>query len=389
MSTASPAASPRDQTPAKVLDLVRRGQAVTRADLVAATGYSRSTIGHAVGRLLETGLLEETDAVEKGPGSGRGRPGVMLRPVPPAGYVGAIDIGHAHVTAAIADSLGRPIAQERIAVGLAAEEKLDRAAAVMQELRRSHGIGHLALVVAGIPKPVNRLTGLVQAPRVGDGWSGLSPSDELSRRLGTPVHAENDALLGAIGEHQGGAARGHQDFLYVKASHGIGASIFMNDAPYRGGDGIVGSIGHSRLDSHTELCRCGRRGCLEAVCSVGSVRTQLAAIDPSTDSGDALASLNETTERVVNGAGRALGRVLADFCNLLGPSRIVLGGILGVRHPAFVEGVRWAVQEYATPARAEATEVVAAALGEESEIHGALALAAELHADSNVLAQPA
>ena len=40
-----------------------------------------------------------------------------------------------------------------------------------------------------------------------------------------------------------GAGRRFEDFLYVKASHGIGAAVVIGGRPYRGATGLAGEIG--------------------------------------------------------------------------------------------------------------------------------------------------
>ena len=112
---------------------------------------------------------------------------------------------------------------------------------------------------------MDQRTGTVRSPTILSSWVGLAPAQELEERVGVPVHVENDAVLGAYGERQLGAGRDHSDFLYVKASGGIGASMVLDGAVYAGAYGLAGEIGHTQLPGHTELCRCGNRGCLEAV----------------------------------------------------------------------------------------------------------------------------
>jgi predicted NBD/HSP70 family sugar kinase len=110
----------------------------------------------------------------------------------------------------------------------------------------------------------------------------------------------------------------------VKASHGIGAGLVLNGETYRGALGIAGEIGHTQLPDATSLCRCGNRGCLETVVSITEIRRQLAIIRPQAYARTAEPSLAELSRdpaaaRVVGAAGRTLGRVLADICNVLNP----------------------------------------------------------------------
>ncbi len=351
---------------------------MTRAQLIESTGFSRSTVGHAVGQLIDAGLLEESDPVDKGPGSGRGRPGLTLRPVASTSHVAAIDFGHQHVTVAIADGQGAEVARTGFAADLDATTLFDRAASSLQELREAHGITRVDGVVAGIPRPLDRTTRQVLTTRSGKGWDGLFPAAEIADRIGVETHVENDAVLGAIGERSSGAARGLSDFLYIKVAHGVGAALFLNGVPYYGARGIVGDIGHCRIPGRSELCRCGHRGCVEAVASIDAVRSQIAITHPGVEPQSVLDAGDETVERILNDAGRALGRFVAHFCNLLNPAGVVIGGSLGSSHPPFIEGVSWAVDEFARPMIATGTVVTAAELGASAEIVGGMVLAAEL-----------
>jgi predicted NBD/HSP70 family sugar kinase len=78
--------------------------------------------------------------------------------------------------------------------------------------------------------------------------------------------------------------------------------------------------------------------------------------------------------RVVNDAGRAVGRVLADLCNVVNPEAIVVGGELSEAGDPLLEGIRESVDRYALPGAAAVVRVVHGELGERAELLGALAL---------------
>ena len=56
-----------------------------------------------------------------------------------------------------------------------------------------------------------------------------------------------------------------EDWLVVKLGTGIGSAIVINGRLYRGANGGAGEIGHICVDPEGPICRCGQRGCLEAV----------------------------------------------------------------------------------------------------------------------------
>lgn len=378
-------AARRQRTPAQLLDLIRELGGVTRADLTRATGLSRSAVAHAVAALLADGLI-----VEKEPGAGdagqRGRPAALLWPSRPAGHVIGIDFGHSHVGVALADTTGHVLAEMRLGVDVdhEADAALDASASLAHDVLGQAGVpmaGVLA-IAAGIPGPLDPHTGALRPPAILSAWAGRDSGQELASRFGRPVEVANDADLGALGELRFGAARGRQDFVYVKASHGVGAGLVLGGRIYRGAAGIAGEIGHTSLPDASEWCRCGNRGCLETVVSLTQLQRRLAHTGITPSPGDASWSLtrlrgNALAIRVITDAGRILGRALADLCNCLNPEAVILGGEIGTAGPPLVAGVRESIDRYSQPAAAEAVEVCTAALGARSELLGAVALASD------------
>lgn len=374
--------SPRDRTREDLFQLIRAREEVTRTEIVELTGMSRSTVNNAIGRLLAEGRVTETEMQAKGPGSGSGRPATGLKAVATGAPVAAIDFGHNHIHVALADALGRALGDERVTldVDLRATDAMDIGADLLGKLREEHGVDRLSSLVAGIPGPLDARTGLVRSPTILSSWVGLAPAQELERRIGAPVIVQNDAMLGAYGELKAGAGRHHRSFLYIKASHGIGAGLVIDGKPYAGATGLAGEIGHTHLSGRTELCRCGNRGCLEAVVSVQSLLEQVAHTRPNADPGSiTLMALDDTiTHRILNEAGRTLGGVLAGLCNLLNPDALIIGGELGATGTPLLDGVASSIQRHTQPATAAAMEILPASLGVRAELTGALQLAATM-----------
>lgn len=372
----------RERTRAEVFRLICDSPGLTRSALAEKTGLPSSTIGHAVARLLADGRITESDPPAKGPGSGSGRPAACLRPAPSSTRIGGIDFGHRHFRVAIGDDWGNVIAESTVAenVDAAPELGLVHAAETLEELCQRHGVSQLAQVVAGVPGPIQASTGLVCTNTTLSNWAGMYPAEELQRRLGVPALVGNDASLGALGEFHHGAGRGHQDFLYVKASHGIGAGLFVNGQLYQGGTGFAGEIGHIMIQGRPELCRCGNRGCLEAVVSVPSAREQLSHTHPHLDAETLdLATLDDPiSARLLNEMGRTLGTVLAGLCDLINPTVLIIGGELGASGRPLIDGVRASVNRFAQPSTSSAVEVAPAALGRRAELLGAIQLAGTL-----------
>jgi predicted NBD/HSP70 family sugar kinase len=342
---------------------------------------SVSGIRPLVAALIADGHLVEQDA----PASGRrpGRPGLVLVPTVPDGVVLGLDFGHTHVGVAAADLHGNQLGwQSRpVDVDHHADAALETAALLARLVLRTSGRrqADVRYAVAGVPGPVDR-NGRVRSSTIVSSWWQIDIAERVADRLRLSreaVDVENDALLGALGERAGGAATGCSDFVYVKASHGLGAGLVLRGEPYAGANGLTGELGHTVLDPEGELCRCGTRGCLETMVAVERVRERIRFVAGTPD----VEPLREVMDRpaarrVVIEAGRVLGRALADVANLLDPERIVLGGELAGAGEPLAEGVSESIRRYAQPAVAE-VPVVLGALGEKAQVTGATALAAE------------
>ena len=147
---------------------------------------------------------------------------------------------------------------------------------------------------------------------------------------------------------------------------------------YRGSMGKAGELGHIQERPEGALCRCGNRGCLETVASAPALLEVLrAAHGPElTASGmlELVGAGDFGARRVVGDAGRAIGRVLADLCNVLNPEAIVVGGELAAAGEPLLDAIRQTIDGQALPAAAEALEVKPAMLGGRAGLLGALAL---------------
>jgi predicted NBD/HSP70 family sugar kinase len=386
--SSSPVSARRQRTRDPVLAAIARAGATTRAELSRLTGLSRSAVGDCVTDLLSDGLIVERTS--EGTAGGRGRRATTLHLRPAPGVVLGIDLGHMHVSAAAATRDGEVLAERTAALDVdhRPEQALDLAARLAHETLTAGDVtlDDVAAVAAGIPGPLDMREHTVRANTILTEWVGIDPAAELTARLARPVFVGNDADMGAIGEYRFGSARGLDNLLYVKVSHGIGAGIVIGGTIYHGSTGIAGEIGHIQVIGATELCRCGSRGCLETLVSVGIVRRHLAHVlttsaAPLTEADvPPLADLadNSAASRVIADAGRTVGRVVADLVTCLNPAAVIVGGELGAAGAPFIGGIRESIDRHAQPASAHAAEVRGARLGARAELLGTVAVAATL-----------
>jgi predicted NBD/HSP70 family sugar kinase len=85
---------------------------------------------------------------------------------------------------------------------------------------------------------------LTSGPDLLQVWRGVDVVSELGCALDLPVHLGNDANLGAIAEWTFGAARSHEDLIYVMMADGVGAGLILRGQLYQGANGAAGELGH-------------------------------------------------------------------------------------------------------------------------------------------------
>ena len=363
---------------AHLLRTIRDQAPVSRSELSRVIGLPRSTTTALVAELLREGVICESPGRGGGTGSGSGRPATLLSLRRPDGLVAGFDFGHRHIRVAVATGEGRILAEESIQLDVdrQAGAALDCARDLLDVVLDRAGVStsQVRAAAAGIPAPLNAGTGRVASPTILASWVDLDPVEELRRRTGLTFTLGNDAAFGALGEMTYGAARDFTDFIYVKASNGIGAALVLNGRLYRGSHGMAGEIGHTQIDPTGAWCRCGNRGCLEATVSIDVVRRQLEplGLDPLNPED----MEHPVATKVLAESGRTVGVVIANLCNTLNPEGVVLGGDLASTGVHFTAGVRDSVRHLAQPGPALDTTVITTSLQNRAELLGAVACAA-------------
>lgn len=371
----------------RVVRAVRLAGSLTQAEIARSTGLSAATVSNIVRELRDNGTVQVT------PTSSGGRRARSVALSGDAGIVVGVDFGHSHLRVAVGNLAHQVLAEqsEPIDVDASASQGFDRAEQLVARLVESTGISPEKVlgVGLGVPGPIDVESGALGSTAILPGWSGINPRQEMSDRLGVPVQVDNDANLGALGELVWGGGRGVKDLAYIKVASGVGAGLVIDGRIYRGPGGTAGEIGHITLDESGPVCRCGNRGCLE---TFTAARYVLELLRGSHGEGLTVPRMVQLARegdpgcrRVTGDVGRHIGMGVASLCNLLNPSRIVLGGDLAEAGELVLGPIRESVSRYAIPSAAQRLSVVPGALGARAEVLGALALVLSEMGDSTLL----
>ncbi|MFZ3473576.1 ROK family transcriptional regulator [Streptomyces sp. 4.24] len=373
----------------RVVRAVRLAGSLTQAEIARSTGLSPATVSNIVRELKEAGTVEVTDT------SAGGRRARSVSLSGDAGIVIGVDFGHTHLRVAVGNLAHQVLAEEAEPLDVDASwvEGFDRAESLVGRLIAGIGVGRDKVIGVGlgVPGPIDVESGTLGSTAILPGWAGINPRQELSRRLGVPVYVDNDANLGALGELVWGSGRGVKDLAYIKVASGVGAGLVINGQIYRGPGGTAGEIGHITLDESGPVCRCGNRGCLETFAAARYVLPLLQSSHGPELTMERVVELAREGDpgcrRVITDVGRHIGSGVASLCNLLNPSRVVLGGSLADAGELVLAPIRESVGRYAIPSAARQLSVLTGSLGGRAEVLGALALVLSEMGDSTLLAE--
>ena len=369
-----------------MVDSLRELGVASRAEIARHTGLSRSTVSSLVTELRADSLIVDRQQPAVDDQSAQaGRPPSLISLGRRAGAALGVDFGKRHVAVAVGD-LSRTIMSEdatEMQDGYSAEEGIRTAAALIDRTLADSGTERTGVlgVGVGLPGPIHRPSGQVGSTAILPGWAGLRVAEEMERRVGLPVHVDNDANLGALAELHWGAGQGASSLIYMKVATGIGAGLVINGRIYHGAGGTAGEIGHTTIDEHGAICRCGSRGCLETLASapaiVDMLRGSLGDHITIEDVLERVAAGDPASARAIEDSGRHIGGTVADACNLLNPERLVVGGRVGQAGEVLLKGIAEGVRRRAIASAAADLDIRSGVLGERAELLGAVASALE------------
>ena len=357
---------------------------LSRSELGARTGLTRSTIRALIGEFAAAGLASE---VSPGGAGTPGRPSVVVTPNSSRPTVLALEINVDSIAAAVV-GFGGAIDQlervERPRGKLSLEDTVADLAALARRLQGFHArrsdVAGIGVAVAGIVRHADGFVSL--APNLG--WQNVALGQAIRRALGAfaPVSLANDADLGALAELRRGAARGCANVVFISGEVGVGGGVIVDGRRLAGAAGYGGEIGHMPVNPAGAPCHCGSIGCWEteigedallvrAGHTKGGGRGEVEAV--LDEARDGRAEANEAIDEL----GKWLGIGLAGLVNIFNPERIVLGGRFAKLFPFVAGTVGRQLDRYALSAARSLVTLSPAALAEDAPVIGAAELAFE------------
>lgn len=244
-----------------VLNLIRRRQPISRADLARASGLQRSTVS-----LITEQLIREKWVIYGSTGRlPRGRRPTFLQLNDRRAIV-VVDLRPSLTTIAVSDVNGRFLSKQEVPTPADPDAAADVFSTKIRQLVESHP--DLVFEGIGISVPGRfdeRHQRVLFAPNLK--WPEFDLRGPLEGATGLPVEMENAANACVLAEVWFGQAELVRDVAVVTVSEGVGVGIFSGGRLVVGSNGMAGELGHIPLQPDGPICGCGARGCWEVYAS--------------------------------------------------------------------------------------------------------------------------
>jgi len=275
------------------------------------------------------------------------------------------------------------------------KQAVDKLITFINSCIQKSGLDRKSLIGIGVGMP-----GLINAEKgINNTYlptpDGTHLVDFLMKELALPVFIDNDSSLITLAELYFGKAEGMLNAIVVNVGWGTGLGIIIRGTLYRGSSGYAGEFSHIPLSKTNNLCKCGKRGCLEVDTSllvmVEKVKTALAEgteskmkilfKDISKHYGDhfidAVVQQDPLAISILFDACFQLGKGLSTLIHILNPELILLSGRGARSGKMLLPAVQQAINEFCIPRIADETTIALSTLADNALLLAAGSLVVE------------
>ena len=307
-----------------------------------------------------------------------------------------LDIGGTKVLGAIFDSNDTIVARYKkksTESGSSSQNVQEVIISVVEELLASSGLrkSQINAISAGAPGVIDSGSGIILfTPNLP--FRNYDIRTPLEEKFGVPFYIGNDVNVGVLGEYRYGAAKGYRNVVGFFVGTGMGGGLILNGSLFTGTGFKAAEYGHMILDPEGPMCGCGQRGCLEAFSSkqgISSYIRQQVSRGRESEMAEqvkdgvfrskflkkALAHHDRVTEEAVDRACHYLAVATGNLINTISPDVVVFGGgVVEATGNLIRDKVLAEIDRYCMTSIRPTVELKTAALGDDSNIYGSLAM---------------
>ncbi|SHH82922.1 ROK family protein [Clostridium grantii] len=251
---------------------ILKSENLSRKDISETIGLTPAAVTILVNEMIQEGILMERGQIE---GENKvGRKKVLIELVKEFKYVIGINIEREKIDIGIADLKYKfsKFTQLELKADIDVEKLMDmiynQCITLMWDMDLSKN--DILGVGVGIVGSVDQENG-ISKHAYGLWRKKVNIKKILGAKFNRPVIVENNVRALAMAEIECTMHKNIDNMIFIKFGPGIGSAIVLNKRLYYGTNNSAGEMGHMLMNPDGEECRCGQKGCLETVASIGTI----------------------------------------------------------------------------------------------------------------------
>ena len=322
----------------RMLSTLRSAGPCTSAQIRSLTGLSAAAVSTLSAQMIDQGILISEREAPAGQKIARGRPKSRLSTRPDCAHAVTLSVTIDRMQTKLIDYAGGVLQSDDHVVDTQALSLKSLIAEISQCIERvcKHDsdveLRHIGVAFQGL---IEHDTGtLLWSPIIQH--QNVPVGQMLQDHFDVDISVNNDCVPISQALHLQHADRLGGTFATALFSYGVGLALYINGQPFAGSRTSALEIGHLCFISEGALCRCGKRGCIEAYTADYAIQRRI------NNSDDEQLGTGRVTRKVMQGlaakaeagdeksvqafrdAGAAMGHGLASLFTLLDPMPVAL-----------------------------------------------------------------
>ena len=352
----------RQQNRRVILQALRNERSLARIDIGKHTSLSPAAITSITADLIREGVIKQLFQVDTKQLGSRGRPRTFLTLNPEIAYVAGIRISVNLVEFIIADYQGNTIGSNSIEFRTENNNEDELTTELIDAFKSF--CNRLKIPLEKLLKIAISAQGVVNSQNGTIKWSpafsiqNFQILEPIKKKLGISCTLSNDTNLITQSIHLKYPQNYNGTFVVISIDNGVGGGVFIENSLFTGNSGAAAEFGHMNHIPNGYLCRCGKKGCLEAYLSYyGILRTAQKhhgnhnpnEIEVSRGKIEELVSKamsgDKASLKAFQKAGTALGYGIARLITAIEPSKIVITGPGSKEFPLMESSMNLAIKK--------------------------------------------
>ncbi|MCM8804917.1 MAG: ROK family protein [Candidatus Omnitrophica bacterium] len=312
-----------------VLKVIYQNENISRKKLHDLLDLRFATITNITKELIEERLIEE---IGREKSINKGRPHTLLRIVPNSRFFIGCELEPEKILSLILNFKGEIISKEEVDFGkdIGKEEILNEIVNLIKKMvakskiekNRIFGIGFVDPGIIDIEKGVSIFSTILPQ------WKNVNTKQYIEEKIGIETFIIGTSQAKVLSERFFGEGKEKDDFIFIEFGEGIGCGIMSKGRIVHGIGGVAGEFGHIQFPERTEVCNCGKKGCLEAIVSIPSIEKKIKEIvgkdlkikeiKEEFDKGD------EKIKEILKEVFELFSISISNLINLLNPGLVIL-----------------------------------------------------------------